>query len=139
MVRVPAHYPSYLRELVQKMISFNQHTTGEIEEMIQQYGDLEKRINGIKIQGDSPNEWWEPNPEQFQAINSFIFEVLGPYYSMAHLTFYSEEHHGPYHVNGKEYHAFLDVGFPNFTLQLNDGKRRNVMVFVLPEHGGAKF
>ena len=139
MEQVPPHTPSHLRELVHEMIIFHERTTVEIEEMIEQYVHLEKRINGIKIQGDSPNEWWEPNPEQFKAIHFFMFKVLGPYYSMSHNVFYSEEHHGPYHVNGKEYHAFLDVGFPNFNLQLKDGKRRNVMVFVLPEHGGAKF
>lgn len=139
MVRVPAQYPGCLVDLVQKFIRNDDYTTEGIEEMIEQYGHLKKRINGIKIQGDAPNEWWDLNPEQFQAIHCFIFEVLGPYHARSHNTFYSEEHHGPYDVNGKEYHAFIDVGFPNFTLQLKGGKRRNVMVFVLPEHGGAKF
>jgi hypothetical protein len=139
MVRVPAHYPPYLVELVQTMIRNNEHSATDIEQMIEQYGHLEKRINGIKIQGDAPDEWWEPSSEQYQAIHTFIFEVLGPYYSMAHLTFYSEQEHGPYHVGDKEYKVFLDVGFPNFTLQLKGGKRRNVMVFVLPQHDGAKF
>ena len=55
MVRVPAHYPPYLVELVQTMIRNNEHSATDIEQMIEQYGHLEKRINGIKIQGDAPD------------------------------------------------------------------------------------
>ena len=51
MDQVPPHTPSHLRELVQEMIIFHERTTVEIEEMIQQYVHLEKRINGIKIKG----------------------------------------------------------------------------------------
>ena len=139
MVLVPAHYPSYLADLVETFIKNNEHTKEQLETMIQEYDKIEKRINGIKIQGDAHNEWWDPNPQQLQAIHSVIFEILGPYYRRTYLTFYNTETHGPYIVSGKEYTAYLGLGFPNFTLQLKGGKKRNVLVFILPEHDGAKF
>ena len=107
--------------------------------MVEQFEILKKRITVIKIQGDKPNEWWDPNSIQAEVINSVIFEVIGPYLTKGHLTFYSDEKHGPYISSGHIYTVYLGHDFPNCTLCCEHGKKRNVKIFILPEHEGAKF
>jgi len=136
MVKLPSHYNLFLVKLVQTFIQNKTYTKDDIEGMIKEYDNIKMRIKGIKIQGDAANEWWDPGLEQIQVIEGFIFEVLGPYHAKSHLTFYSEEKYGPYRIDHKEYYAYLDTGFPNFILQLKSGKRRKVVIFVLPQHDG---
>ena len=140
MDRIPSHYPEYFTPLVQTFIKSKRYNIDAINLMIQEYDKLKKRIVDIKIQGDQKNEWWDPNEQQTQAINCFIFEILGRYYTCGYLTFYKEEVHGPYEISGNKYEVFIGLNFPNFILKLYDvGRRRKVNISILPEHDGAKF
>lgn len=140
MNKIPSHYPEYFTPLVQSFIDSKKYTIDEINHMIQEYNELRNRIVNIKIQGDQENQWWDPNDQQTQAINCFIFEILGPYFTRCHLTFYTEETHGPYDISGKNYQVFIGHNFPNFILKLQDiGRRREVNISILPQHNGATF
>jgi hypothetical protein len=138
MEQIPSDYPPYLTTLVQKFIETDKYKKKDIELMIEQYKIVNKRIAGIKIQGDLPNEWWDPNSIQLEVINSFIFEIIGPYYVRSYLSFYHEETHGPYIVSNINYKIFLDLNFPNFKLYREKGKNRRVEIFILPQHNGAE-
>lgn len=136
---IPTSFPSHLVEFIHRLSSGSKYNSNEIEAMIERYQSFKPRLKGIMIQGDNLNEWWEPNVVQKQVIDWFLFEVISTYESLSHRSFYTSEKHGPYIYNGKEYNVTLDHTYPTFVLQLKGGRKREVQMFILPNHNGARF
>jgi hypothetical protein len=138
-MRIPFSFPKHLVDFIQALIRDKKHTISEIEAMIERYQSFKPKVKGLVVQGDNLDEWWEPSQVQQEVIDYFLFEVISTYESMSHRSFYSEETHGPYFSNGKEYNITLDHTYPTFKLQLKGGRKREVRIFLLPSHSGARF
>ena len=130
--------PDYLQEYLHNK-SLEHESNRDFRINKETYLDVSNRIDSIKIQGDQPNEWWCPNEEQLMAINIFIMEELAPELNSCYSTHYSIKEFGPYNCNGKEYKIYYPVGWANFNLQLQGGKKRQVVLNILPIHKGAEF
>ena len=130
--------PDYLQEYLQnKNLELESNRDFRINK--ETYLEVRNRIDSINIQSDNENEWWSPNEEQLMAINIFIMKELAPELNSCHSTHYTIKEFGPYKCNGKEYKIYYPVGWPNFNLQLQGGKKRQVVLNILPTHSGAKF